>query len=123
MTNDYNVNSFDKTTSAGALEWIIYTLKTKYPNAKIAFVSVHKMGSRDYAKQVERQGMCCNVCKKWSTPVIDIFNRGTLNTFLPEHHKFTNPTQAQPNGDRTHPNDVGYITFYLQLIYETLYFI
>nr|DAL86149.1 MAG TPA: GDSL like Lipase Acylhydrolase [Caudoviricetes sp.] len=123
MTNDYNVNSFDKTTSAGALEWIIYTLKTKYPNAKIAFVSVHKMGSRDYAKQVERQGMCCNVCKKWSTPVIDIFNRGTLNTFLPEHHKFTNPTQAQPNGDRTHPNDVGYTTFYLQLIYETLYFI
>lgn len=123
LTNDYNVNSFDKTTTAGGLEWIIYTLKTKYPDAKIVFVSVHKMGSRDYSKQVERQGICVDICKKWSIPIVDIFNRGNLNTFLPEHHKFTKPTQSQPIGDRTHPNEVGYITFYLPLIYEILYFI
>lgn len=122
LTSSYNGN-YDKTTTAGGLEWIIYTLKTNYPSAKIAFVSVHKMSSRDYAKQVERQGLCVDVCKKWSIPIIDIFNRGNLNTFLPEYHKFTHPTESQPNGDRTHPNQLGYDTFYLPLIYETLYFI
>lgn len=122
LTSSYNGN-YDKSTTAGALEWIIYTLKTNYPSAKIAFVSVHKMSSRDYAKQVERQGLCVDVCKKWSIPVIDIFNRGNLNTFLSEYHKFTHPTESQPKGDRTHPNQLGYDTFYLPLIYETLYFI
>ena len=123
ISNDYNVSNFDKTTTTGALEFIIYTLKTKFPSVKIAFVSVHKMSSRDYTKQVERQGRCVDICKKWSIPIIDIFNRGNLNTFLPEYHKFTSPTETQPNGDRTHPNELGYNTFYLPLIYKTLYFI
>ena len=123
ITTDYNVNNFDKSTTIGGLEWIIYTLKTNFPSAKIAFVSVHRMGSRGYLNQIERQGACVDTCKKWSIPVIDIFNRGNLNTFLPEYHKFTNPTESQPNGDRTHPNELGYVTFYLPLIYETLYFI
>jgi lysophospholipase L1-like esterase len=123
ISNDYNINNFDKTTTIGGLEWIISTLKSNFPNAKMAFVSVHRMGSRGYSSQIERQGACVDTCKKWSVPVIDIFNRGNLNTFLGEYHKFTNPTESQPNGDRTHPNELGYTTFYLPLIYETLYFI
>lgn len=119
-TDGYSLNSFDKSTSAGALEWILYTLKTTYPNAKIVFVSVHKMSSRGYSSQIERQGLCTDICKKWSIPIIDIFNRGNMNTFLAEYHKFTNPTDTQPNGDRTHPNELGYTTFYLPLIYETI---
>lgn len=123
IASDYNISNFDKTTTVGALEWIIYTLKSNFPSAKMAFVSVHKMASRGYSSQIERQGICVDVCKKWATPIIDIFNRGNLNTFLSEYHKFTNPTESQPNGDRTHPNELGYTTFYLPLIYETLYFI
>ena len=122
-TDSYSVDNFVKSTTAGALEYIIYTLKTNFPSAKMAFVSVHKMSSRNYNSQIERQGLCVDICKKWSIPIIDIFNRGNLNTFLPEYHKFTNPTDSQPNGDRTHPNELGYNTFYLPLIYETLYFI
>ena len=123
ISNDYNINNFDKTTTIGGLEWIISTLKSNFPNAKMAFVSVHRMSSRGYTEQIERQGRCVEICKKWSIPVIDIFNRGNLNTFLSQYHKFTNPTSSQPNGDRTHPNQLGYDTFYLPLIYETLYFI
>ena len=123
ISSDYNINNFDKTTTIGGLEWIISTLKSNFPNAKMAFVSVHRMGSRGYSSQIERQGACVDTCKKWSIPIIDIFNRGNLNTFLSEYHKFTNPTESQPNGDRTHPNELGYNTFYLPLIYETLYFI
>ena len=123
LTDNYNIRNFDKTTTVGGLEWIISTLKSNFPSAKMAFVSVHKMASRGYSSQIERQGICVDVCKKWSIPVIDIFNRGNLNTFLGEYHKFTNPTESQPNGDRTHPNELGYTTFYLPLIYKTLYFI
>lgn len=123
ISSDYNINNFDKTTTIGGLEWIISTLKSNFPNAKMAFVSVHRMGSRGYSSQIERQGACVDTCKKWSVPIIDVFNRGNLNTFLGEYHKFTNPTESQPNGDRTHPNQLGYDTFYLPLIYETLYFI
>ena len=123
ISNDYNINNFVKTTTVGGLEWIISILKTNFSSAKIAFVSVHRMESREYSKQIERQGVCVDVCKKWSIPIIDVFNRGNLNTFLEEYHKFTNPTESYPNGDRTHPNELGYATFYLPLIYETLYFI
>ena len=123
IASDYNIRNFDKTTTVGALEWIISTLKSNFPSAKMAFVSVHRMASRGYLSQIERQGICVDTCKKWSIPVIDIFNRGNLNTFLGEYHKFTNPTESQPNGDRTHPNELGYTTFYLPLIYETIYFI
>lgn len=123
IASDYNISNFDKTTTVGALEWIISTLKSNFPSAKMAFVSVHRMGSRGYSSQIERQGACVDTCKKWSVPIIDVFNRGNLNTFLGEYHKFTNPTESQPNGDRTHPNQLGYDTFYLPLIYETLYFI
>ena len=120
IASDYNYNNFDRTTTVGALEWIFYTLKTNFPSAKIAFISVHRMGSRNYDDQVERQGACVTVCKKWSVPVIDIFNRGNLNTFVNAHLIFTNGTDSYPEGDRTHPNELGYKTFYLPLIYECL---
>ena len=123
IMSDYKENNADKTTTSGALEYIIATLKRNYPSAKMAFVSVHRMSSRGYTEQIERQGRCIEICKKWSIPVIDIFNKGNLNTFLPEYHKFTNPTSSYPNGDKTHPNELGYTTFYLPLIYGTLYFI
>ena len=120
IANDYNITNFVKTTTSGGLEYCLYKLKETYPNAKIVFVSVHKMGSRDYTKQTECQKRCIEICNKWGVPVADIGNSGNLNTFLPCMHKFTNPTSSQPNGDRTHPNDLGYKTFYLPIIHKIL---
>lgn len=120
INSSFDISQFDKTTTTGGLEYCLYKLKNAFPNAKIAFVSVHKMGSRNYEKQVERQKACIEVCKKWCIPIVDVGNRGNLNTFLPSMHKFTNPTTTQPKGDRTHPNDLGYRTFYIPLLYEVL---
>ena len=78
------------------------------------------MGSRDYTKQTECQKRCIDICNKWGIPVADIGNSGNLNTFLTCMHKFTNPTSSQPNGDRTHPNELGYKTFYLPIIHKIL---
>ena len=120
IANDYNITNFVKTTTSGGLEYCLYKLKETYPNAKIVFVSVHKMGSRDFTKQTECQKRCIEICNKWGVPIADIGNSGNLNTFLTCMHKFTNPTSSQPNGDRTHPNQLGYETFYLPIIYKIL---
>ena len=97
ITTDYSLSKFVKTTTSGGLEYCLYKLKETYPNAKIVFVSVHKMGSRDFTKQTECQKRCIEICNKWGIPVADIGNRGNLNTFLTSMHKFTNPTDTQPN--------------------------
>ena len=120
ITTDYSLSKFVKTTTSGGLEYCLYKLKETYPNAKIIFVSVHKMGSRDFTKQTECQKRCKEICNKWGVPIADIGNSGNLNTFLPSMHKFTNPTNSQPNGDRTHPNQLGYEKFYLPIIYNIL---
>lgn len=116
----YQVENLDKTTIAGAMQWILHTLKINFPDTKIVFVSVHKMASRKYDRQVQCQGLCSEICKKYSVPVADIFNRGNLNTCIDSYSKYTNPTDSIPNGDKTHPNEEGYIKFYLPLIYEVL---
>ncbi|MCR1951855.1 SGNH/GDSL hydrolase family protein [Clostridium sp. DSM 100503] len=110
----------DKTTIAGAMQWILHTLKSNFPDAKIIFVSVHKMASRKYDRQVAFHSLCQDICNKYSIPVADIFNKGNLNTFFEGHHKYTNATDSMPNGDTTHPKEEGYIKFYLPLIYDVL---
>lgn len=120
ITSSFELSHFDKTTTTGGLEYCLYKLKNAFPSAKIIFVSVHKMSSRNYDKQVERQQACIDVCEKWCIPVADVGRKGNLNTFLTCMHKFTNPTSSQPKGDRTHPNDLGYRTFYVDLIYNVL---
>ena len=120
IANGYNISNFIKTTTSGGLEYCLYKLKETYPNAKIIFVSVHKIGSRDYTKQSECQKRCIEICNKWGIPVADVGNKGNLNTFLPSMYKFTNPTNTQPNGDMTHPNQLGYEKFYIPLIYNVL---
>lgn len=120
IASDYSLSNFVKTTTSGGLEYCLYKLKETFPNAKIIFVSVHKMGSRDYTKQTECQKRCIDICEKWCIPIADIGRKGNLNTFLTCMHKFTNPTSSQPNGDRTHPNELGYLTFYVDLIYNVM---
>ena len=120
VSNYYGVHNFDKATTSGALEYIFSKLKTVFPDAKIIFVSVHKMSTRDYVAQTTTQKRCIEICNKWSVPVADIGNSGNLNTFLDSMHKYTNGTTTQPNGDKTHPNQLGYEKFYLPIIYNVL---
>ena len=112
----YDISGCDSSTFCGALELIFYKLRTAYPSAKIIFIRVHKMNTRNINKQIEYGDKAQQICDKWSIPVVDIFNRGGLNTFLPCMYQYTNPTTTAPNGDRTHPNQEGYERFYVPLI-------
>ena len=120
VTTYFGISNFDKNTTSGGLEYCLYKLKEAFPDAKIVFVSVHKMASRDYTKQTECQKRCIEICEKWGVPVADIGRKGNLNTLMSSMHKYTNPTTANPNGDKTHPNQLGYEKFYLPIIYNIL---
>lgn len=108
--SSYDVDSFDKTTFAGGLETIFYDLKTAYPTAKIIYVRAHHIGNRALSSQEKYGDVAAEACAKWGVSVADVFNNGTMNTFMEVYKQFTN------NNDGTHPTREGYDRFYINLI-------
>ena len=113
VTDAYD-SEFVNTSFAGGLEIIFRDLKAKYPTAKMVYVRVHHMGSRSLASQNTYGNIAKTVCEKWSVPIADIYNNGTMNTFLDEYVQYTG------NEDKTHPNRRGYDNFYIPIIESTL---
>ena len=113
---NYSTESLDNKTYCGAFEIALYNLRNAFPNAKIIYVRVHKMNTREISLQISYGDAAQSICNKWSIPVADIFNKGQLNTFLPCMFRYSNPTSNAPSGDRTHPNEEGYTKFYLPII-------
>lgn len=54
-----DATSTDEATFAGSFRATIQKLKEKYPNAKLVYVAVHKLGSRETT--IRRK-----ICVKWS---------------------------------------------------------
>lgn len=113
VTESYD-SDFVNTSFAGGLEIIFRDLKAKYPTAKIVYVRVHHMGSRGLSSQNTYGNVAKSVCEKWGIPIADIYNNGTMNTFLDEYVQYT------ANGDKTHPNRDGYDKFYVNIIEKTM---
>lgn len=133
LTNDISSNvplgvittgyydTYDKTTVLGSFEYIIKTLKGFFIKSAILYNRVHKMGSRTTSRQNEWGDKLIEGCKKWSIPYADIYNEGSLNTYLDDQALlYTTPTVDQPNGDRTHPNTLGYRYGYVPIITTSL---
>ena len=127
MTNDFNTatlgtltdgyaSTIDNTTFIGALEYIFRALKDAYPAAKVIFVRPHNMGSRPYDKQIQFGEGLLDTANKYSIPVVDVYKDGTLNTNFSSMYQYTNPTESQPAGDRTHPTNAAYSKFYIPLV-------
>lgn len=105
-----NTNTF-----SGAFEEICYRLKTYWKGVPVFYVCVHKMSSRDTELQNTYSKRAKVLCKRWSIPIIDVYDCGGLNTYISEHkNTYTN------NSDGTHPNELGYNTFYIPLIEKNL---
>lgn len=117
---DTTTFAYDLATFSGSLEYIFAKLRTRWPNAKILFVSVHNMGSRDVAKQKLLHDRSVEIADKWSVGLADLYSPGLIDTTLAENLKYTNPTAEQPAGDKTHPNELGYRNFYVPVILDEL---
>ncbi|WP_059049068.1 SGNH/GDSL hydrolase family protein [Paenibacillus senegalimassiliensis] len=119
--NTYVEADFDDTTTIGAMEKAICKLKAAYPTSKIIFVAVHNMGSRDYAVQKTLADLIKTACEKWSVPIADIYRVGNLNTNIASMvDLYTHDSYGTGHGDKTHPNGLGYETFYVPVIVDLL---
>ena len=105
-------------TFYGSLEHIFYTLRNKYPNAKIIYVIPHLMPTRPIARQKTLAEAIIKTCKKWAIPVVNIQEEGQINTFLDSYrNKYSyNNLGETSNGNGTHLTGVGYDEFYKPMI-------
>ena len=105
-------HTWDATKTCGGLEKILYLLKSNKPNAKIVYVIPHRMQTKNLNDQIEYFNLIRQICQKWSIPIVDIFNEGTLNTFVESMRIFTDTG--------THPTTEGYKRFYVPIIEKKL---
>ena len=111
----YYGGTFDTSTIIGQFETMLKDLLTRFHFAKIVYVCVHHMSSRDDSKVKKVHEKIVKACKKWSIPVVDLYEEGQLNTTINIHkEKYTDKS------DSTHPNRLGYDLFYIPKIESKL---
>jgi hypothetical protein len=119
-TNDAYPATFDRSTYASALETTVRTMRTKWPTARIVYVAVHKLGSRDWNTQLAIREVTLRIATKWGITVADVFNNTTLDTRIDSHrvaYTFNGLVNGYPGtgGTGTHPNLAG-IGFYVPVL-------
>lgn len=83
--------ALNKATLLGGLEYLFYLMITNYPKAQRFFVLTHRTktwpwtaGSQGYT-QTQMNEAITAVCKIYGVEVIDVFNRGMINTAFSEY--------------------------------------
>lgn len=99
-------------------------MRTKWPTARIVYVAVHKLGSRDWNTQLALRAVTLQICGKWGVRVADVFNDAALDTRNPGHqaaYTFNGLVNGYPgtNGSGTHPNIAG-IGYYIPVFTEAI---
>ncbi|MGP3981693.1 SGNH/GDSL hydrolase family protein [Streptomyces sp. KR80] len=124
MAPGFDPATFDRSTYAGSLETTLHTMRTKWPAARIVYVAVHKLGSRDWNTQLAIRSVTLQICTKWGVTVADVFNDTALDTRINSHrvaYTFNGLVNGYPGtgGTGTHPNLAG-ITFYVPVLTAAL---
>lgn len=94
-----DATTFDNTTFCGAFEELIYTMKQKWPDAKLVFVTIHKSGARDFGIQQQLVEKTIEICEEWGVTVVDMFNDCELDTRNEDEM-----AQYMIGGKGSHPN-------------------
>lgn len=111
MTSEIN----DRTVYGG-METICRKLLKNFPGKKIGFVITHKILQSAFTDKgkgftmTDVHDAIVKVLKKYSIPYCDLFNDSCLNTELEEYLKYTNAN------DGVHPDELGYILFYVSKV-------
>lgn len=110
ILNGYN-RTWDLNTFCGGFENVLHLMRTYWLGAKIIYVIPHNMNTRDEAIQKQVVDKAIEICNKWSIPYVDLYRHGGMNTNIIQHK-----LQYCGNSDGTHPNELGYTTFYVNPI-------
>jgi lysophospholipase L1-like esterase len=112
-------------TYAEELEKTLYTMKRKWPTARIVYVAAHKLGSRDWGTQVALREVTLQACRKWEIAIADVFGDTTFDTrddAQRAKYTFDDLVDGFPGaeGSGTHPNITGITTFYVPVVSDRL---
>ena len=119
--NSILVNNPDTTNFYGALESIAQTLLNKFTTSKLFFIVYHNINDIFWTNNsldltyTDYYNAIVKVMNKYGIPVIDIHKKGRFNTYI-ELYKNT----YTQNKDGVHPNELGYQTFYNDIILQSI---
>ncbi|WP_165945706.1 SGNH/GDSL hydrolase family protein [Micromonospora sp. KC606] len=113
--------TFDTSTYTGSLEATIYAMRQKWPAARLVYVAVHKLGSRDWGTQLALRQVTLQAAQKWGVAVADVFADATLDTRVEAQrvaYTFDGLLGGYPGsgGTGTHPNIAGITEFYVPVL-------
>jgi lysophospholipase L1-like esterase len=115
----YTYSALTANTFCGDLENYIRTARTKWKNAKIGFILTMKKEFNDTDtndRQVQYWELIRQACKKYSIPLLDLFNESGLVGVSVDGVTDLITTTYYHNADGTHPNDLGYEYLYNKVV-------
>jgi len=110
-----NSVEFDITTFCGGFENIIYTMKKKWPDTPVVFVTIHKNGGREWAVQTKLRELAIKICGEWGVYVADVFADTVLDTRVDEQMK-----KYIIGAAGSHPNMAACSEFYVPVVTKKL---
>ena len=124
MSDGYNA-TLDDTTFYGAFENMLKQALIRFHGKKIGYIAVHKMTQYFDSDKTEDNAYHAAIkcCKKWGIPVCDLniscppfgYLRSNPDTvFIP--NIYTEDTSTEGVGDGWHPNEQGYLKYYVPKI-------
>lgn len=120
---DITAASYDTSTFYGSAENILRVICTKYPvNALALYITPHKMCTRAWANQQALYTAMIECCAKWSVPVVDVFNKGVINTYIGsmrEKYSYDNSGETS-GGNGTHLTGEAYDKFFMPMIEQVI---
>lgn len=124
-TNDAYPDTFTRSTFASAFDSTVRAMRAKWPAARIVYVPVHRLGSRDWNTQLAIREVTLEICARLGVTVADVFNDTALDTRIAGHqvaYTFNGLVNGYPgtNGTGTHPNLAGITSFYVPALTSAL---
>ncbi|MBQ2665132.1 MAG: glycosyl hydrolase 115 family protein, partial [Clostridia bacterium] len=106
-----SATAFDNTSFCGGFEEILYTMKQKWPESKIVFVTIHKSGARDFEIQTQLHDLTVEMCGEWGVSVVDMFKDSVLDT-----RNADEMAKYIIGGSGSHPNKLCCETYYIPAV-------
>lgn len=125
LTEGYT-NEVDTTTVIGALEGMIRNLLTNHAQAKLYYIITHKANGSESLKQsngltfTDYHDAIVSVLKKYSIPFYDAFAYSGLITSTVSDWGNTLRGLYTENADGIHPNEDGYLKYYVYQIIDLM---
>lgn len=117
ISDSTQLKDFDEKTFAGGMEYAMALLEKYYSDTPVLYIRAHNMVLYDDEKEPDYGVTALKIAKKWSVPIVDIYEDTDFNTedeYLSE--KYTLYREEFLRSDSIHPTALGYAKYYLPLV-------